>query len=141
MWESDHLSAFTEAGLAWPPTLTDEFRRKTAHLCRRRVELVYFLEQTLPWGVLKHSYADINYSTNWISVATGKLQCLVVSSHIWCFGRAMHAYDESQEKAGIDLAPEEALALQGWSLCSLSPTFLASTSPQGSGNNYRIQRK
>ena len=95
LWEADHLSKFTEVGIHWPPQFTDQFIEKTAHLCRHKAELVYFMEQTVPWDTLKHSYADINYTINWIKLATGKLKCLVGSLHVWYFGRALGTHHPS----------------------------------------------
>ena len=43
-WEADHISAFGEAQLEWPPNFSTDFEQKTSHLSRRVAEVVWYWE-------------------------------------------------------------------------------------------------
>ena len=93
---------------------------------------MWYFEKVTEADLLTKGFADINLSINWCSLTVGKPACLVSSSHVWCFGRkvdsnVVHAGDG---EAVLDLAGEEALAIQGYGLASQDKAFLATRTPQ-----------
>lgn len=129
-WEADHCATFQQANLQWPPTFSASFERKTAHLGRRKAELVYFIENTRSAEDLSQTFADINMSIRWVCPKVGALPCLVGSSHIWCFGRKVGSDKFVGGGEGMDLPPDEALSVQGFSHTMLLSAFMESHSPQ-----------
>ena len=72
-------------------------------------------------------FCDINYSIGWSRVMAGHISCLVGSSRIWCFGRAPLPEKDGQDPEawqGMELAGEEALHLQGFSLSRQNSKFI-----------------
>ena len=131
-WETDHCCKYQQVGLEWPPQFDPTFSTKVSHLCRRKAELVWYFEKTTEPDLLTEAFVDINQSINWCSLTVGKLGCLVSTSHVWCFGRKMNS-DVSlagDAKAGLDLAGEEALAIQGFRLGSQDRALLDRLTPQ-----------
>eukprot|EP00974_Lingulodinium_polyedra_P100394 9724777-Lingulodinium_polyedra.AAC.1 len=115
VYEVDHLQKFEEVGEPWPPTFSPAFKAKVGHMPRRMAEIIFFHEvSTIPSLQEPGAsfFCDANYSIGWSRVAVERTPCLVGSSRIWCFGRQAGM----QESAGIELAGEEALNLQGFSL-------------------------
>lgn len=126
-WETDHLTAFQERGLPWPPNFSNEFTDKTSHLCRRKAEIVWYYENTESSEELVDALCDINFSIAWSKLTHGRTACLVGSSHVWCFGRSFDSDFGTVD--GIDLAGEEALALQGFSLQAQNQEVVSTMPP------------
>ena len=108
------------------------FESKVSHLGRRKAEIVWYFEETTDAEVLTNAFADLNYSLNWCKLSVGKMHCLVSSSHVWCFGRRVDTdlVQPGDEEAGLDLAGEEALAIQGYGLRAQNVTFMDTKTPQ-----------
>ncbi len=70
---------------------------------------------------------DINFTIAWSKLTHGRTACLVGSSHVWCFGRSIDS--DSGTIDGIDLAGEEALALQGFSLQAQNQEVVSTMPP------------
>ena len=146
LWEADHLTAFQEAHLPWPPIFTEKFTDKTRYLCRRKAEIVWYYENSRDKEVLADAFCDINYSIAWSKLTISRTACLVGSSHVWCFGRSVDC-DFMGEQQGLDLAGEEAMALQGFSVQSQNKTTTGEISPQDtvplsySSHAFHCQRK
>ena len=132
VWEADHCSAFQQAAIPWPPVFSPAFSMKTSHLCRRKAEVVYYFEHTLPKTSLHDCSVDINYSINWARPWFGKFGCIVGTSHTWCFGRSLDAHNVpvADEEVGLDLSGEEMLSLQCFPLPDLDFSTTSKYSPQ-----------
>jgi hypothetical protein len=108
-YEADHLQKYTEHGLQWPPRWEegqDGFGGRVGYLPRRVQEVVCFLEQVhqeeIKAGI--EVYADVSLSIGCCRARRGSTPCIVSTSRIW----GLHL--------GRELAGEELLALQGFSL-------------------------
>ena len=98
LWHSDHIDAFRQQGLRWPPAV-DPPKRFQAHLPRRLREIIFFHQHGLEEG--NEDITDINMNINWGYAANGKTCCITSGSTLFLLrlGREMHG--------------SEALALQG----------------------------
>ena len=103
-YEVDHLQAFQQAHMAWPPTFTDSFLERTVHLSQRMKEIVFYDQATVNESD-EEAIRDLNMSFNWGSWQLEHSPCVVSTSHMWL------------RKRGTSMAPSEALALQGFSHC------------------------
>lgn len=87
----EHLSAFTEVGLQWPPAFDSDpaFVAKVSGLPRRQQELVWFAEHTEGQAeVLKHWRAqDINMTIDWGRSRQAVVPCIASKSSVWIRGR------------------------------------------------------
>ena len=115
-WEVDHIDAFHDLKILWPPTFSRAFEAKTEGLPRRMQELVYYMEKvvekfpsqaastltvrdimmSMPWGYHQHG---------------GSIPCLVASSVMWLHGDGKSDLPYLSRQ----LTGQEALALQGFS--------------------------
>ena len=103
-FEVDHLQAFQEAGLEWPPTLHGGFLEKTKGVSDRAKQLVYYMEKV--HGVPAAGEAEVTFDCNmtigWATPTVGKTPCLASTSRIWCL------------RTGCELRGEDCLHLQGF---------------------------
>ena len=60
----------------------------------------------------------------------GATPCLVGSSKVWWFTRSLSSDDVPVGYGGLELAAEEALGLQGFSICSQNASFMDEHTPQ-----------
>lgn len=130
IWEADHCSAFQQASVPWPPVFSAAFSLKTSHLCRRKAELVYYFEQTVPKTSLKDCSVDVNYSINWARPWFSSFGCIVGTTHTWCFGRSLGDLQVDDDDLGVDLVGEEMLSLQCFPLTDLNFELTSQRNPQ-----------
>ena len=64
-FKDDHLMAFRNHGLAWPPSLPPTLRRVCRGLGQRQTELIFFLDHTTEAGP-DPNYVDINMSLGYL---------------------------------------------------------------------------
>ena len=132
-WETDHLTKYQEAKLPWPPTFSVPFASKTSHLSERPAQIVHYHEQILLESLVPPPASpclDINFNINWGSMQYGATPCLVGSSKVWWFTRSLSSDDVPVGYGGLELAAEEALGLQGFSICSQNAAFMDEHTPQ-----------
>ena len=102
-----HQKAFSDKGLAWPPS-SQVLAKYTVRGCtRREAEIGYLLESGLEVAdddELDEISADLNMSCSRVSTMNGRIVCLLPGATIWLFRR------------GRRLLGEEALHLQGCSV-------------------------
>jgi site-specific DNA-cytosine methylase len=134
VYDVDHLQAYGQADLEWPPQFSEEFQKQTGHLTRRMQEIIWYHMHLIHKGMagskkeLPSSFMDINYSISWARMVEDRVPCLVGSSRIWCF--SPQGNDVALQAAGRDMAGEEALALQGFSIQAQNPAVLKGFMPK-----------
>ena len=101
-WEQDHMEAFAECQLDWPPRTSDLH----AYLPRRKQELVALYSHLCPPG--QRRIDDINMSVFFGSPGTDLLPCIVSSCTMWL----------TDKGRGIcrELHGAELMSIQGWAV-------------------------
>ena len=101
-YEVDHMQAFQEQSLQYPPTMAPELKIATASLGRRMSEKVYLFEHFYA-GEVVETVHDLNLSHPWSVIAKGEIcPCVVSTSRLWFL------------KARREVSGPEALSLQGF---------------------------
>jgi site-specific DNA-cytosine methylase len=137
--EVDHIQAFEEADLPWPPKWDGQFQEKVQHLCPRMAQVVYFFEQ-MALNTLKTEgkspvnfklqVGDVNMSMKWCRFLEDTIPCLVGSSHMWLLQALEHNGCDYKRLGGRDMIGEEALNLQCFPQQALNQEFMSKLSPR-----------
>jgi hypothetical protein len=117
-YKVDHLSVFTQAGLAWPPVFSAEFEEKTASLLRREAEILYLDEHiTGTKDVLTTWYAkDLQMTVEWGREVREQFSCIVSTSTFWLRGLVPPWRGQPARRIDRRISGAELLSLQGFSL-------------------------
>jgi site-specific DNA-cytosine methylase len=87
-YEINHLSAYSENGLAWPPTFSDAFLAKTTCLSLRQQQILHFDEMTEGFAEMLEQLVvrDLNMTIEWGHTRKDVLPTIVSSSVVWVRG-------------------------------------------------------
>jgi hypothetical protein len=131
-WETDHNGAYAKAQLEWPPTFTEEFIEKTAHLSPRLCEVIWYWEQVATREQLTDAYVDIHMSINYgRGMVREMTPCIVSSSRIWGFSRTVDSDDfPAHDGGGMELSGHELLSLQGFGWSGQNRDFVDKVAAQ-----------
>eukprot|EP00974_Lingulodinium_polyedra_P129358 11209724-Lingulodinium_polyedra.AAC.1 len=114
-YSEEHLNAFTEAQLQWPPVMPEAFLNKVAQLSNRGRELLWYQEQVNGLAdSLEHLVTqDLNVTFGWSRPCLGRTPCIVSTSTLWVRGPAQ--CNEGRRVVDRLLTGTELLHLQGLS--------------------------
>lgn len=93
-YEVEHLRAYRELQLQWPPEFTPEFEQKAACLTRRQQECLFYMEERFgPLSEAKELICrDLHMSQEWGSFKSDCLPCIVSTSTLWMRGQVQDCH-------------------------------------------------
>lgn len=113
--EADHLKAYADLNIPWPPDFDETFIKKTKALgsSSRMREILYLREKVCGEACAAKpgdlTVADLNLSLEWGSWCERHLPCIACSSLLWIRGRTLQGTTVDRMLVG-----EEVLNIQGF---------------------------
>lgn len=117
-YQVEHLAAFREVGVSWPPKLSEDQSRMWQSLGTRQKEMLWLEEETCgPADALPTwTCRDLNMTLGWSRIRSGVTPCIVSSSVMWVRGPVSPHTQVSPRVVNRVLTGRELLSLQGFSL-------------------------
>ena len=87
-YQVEHLQAYQEVGLPWPPTIDPEFFEQVFFTQRRMQECIWYHHKQLADDEDQGEVLfDAHMSREWQTLRRQKRPCIAASSQIWCLRR------------------------------------------------------